>query len=112
MTETISSPQLEKISSGHYLLKGQLSFTSVPQLWLENRQALFADEAETIAINMSQIERSDSSGLALLIEWYREAEKQNKKIRFFDLPKQMYAIAHISGLNDILPLMLTESSLN
>lgn len=109
MTENTISAQLEKIAQGHYLLKGQLNFKSVPVLWSTNRAVLFADEVSALEVDLTKLERSDSSGLALLLEWYREAELQNKKITFFNLPSQMYDIARISGLNDILPLALRSS---
>ena len=41
---------------------------------------VFEDEISVLDVDLSQLERSDSSGLALLVEWYREAELQNKKI--------------------------------
>ncbi|MCU7800684.1 MAG: STAS domain-containing protein [gamma proteobacterium symbiont of Lucinoma myriamae] len=104
MTENTIAAQLEKISQGHYILKGQLNFKSVPVLWSKNRTLLFADEADTLNVDLAQLERSDSSGLALLVEWYREAELQDKKIIFYNLPSQMYDLARISGLNEILPL--------
>ena len=104
MTDSHITTELEKVSSGHYILKGQLSFKTVPELWKINKELLFSDEAQILDINLSQIERSDSSGLALLVEWYREAEQDGKKITFFNLPVQMFEIARISGLNEILPL--------
>ncbi|MDX2505727.1 MAG: STAS domain-containing protein [Gammaproteobacteria bacterium] len=109
MTEKIVMAQLEKISKGHYILKGQLNFESVPELWLQNKgaedkSALFADDSNTLDIDLSQLERSDSSGLAMLVEWYREAEQRDKRITFFNLPAQMYDIARMSGLDEILPL--------
>ncbi len=109
MTEKTMMAQLEKISEGHYLLKGQLNFKSVPELWLKNNRSnnqssLFSDDSDTLDIDLSQLERSDSSGLAMLVEWYREAELQDKKITFFNLPAQMYDIARVSGLDEILPL--------
>lgn len=106
MSEETATAQLEKISHGHYLLKGQLNLKTVPELWETNKTPLFADKTNTIEIELSQLERSDSSGLALLVEWYREAEQGGKKITFFNLPTQMYEIARISGLNEILPLSL------
>jgi len=102
-TATIAA-QLEKISAGHYILKGQLSFQSVPELWSANKSTLFVDGSNTLDIDLSQLERSDSSGLAMLVEWYREAEQQDKNITFFNLPEQMYDIACLSGLDEILPL--------
>lgn len=103
-TQPSFSAQLEKISAGHYLVKGQLSFHSVPQLWSEHYDSLLMDESRLINIDLAQIERSDSSGLALLIEWYRWAKKHDKDICFTRMPKQMYQIAHISGLDELLPL--------
>lgn len=110
MTEKTITAQLEKIASGHYILKGQLSFSSVPGLWDRNKVSLFTDETDTLDIDLSQLERSDSSGLALLVEWYREAEQGGKNITFFNLPAQMYEMACISGLNEILPLSVKEVS--
>ena len=88
MTKKTAAAQLEKISKGHYLLKGQLNFKSVPELWLKNNRSnnnsgLFSDESDTLDIDLSQLERSDSSGLAMLVEWYREAEQEGKSITFF-----------------------------
>ncbi len=104
MTENSATVQLEKVSMGHYLVIGQLNFKTVPELWKKNKLSLFTDETNTINIDLSQLERSDSSGLALLVEWYREAEQAGKKITFLNLPAKMYEIARISGLNEILPL--------
>ena len=45
--------------------------------------------------------------LAILVEWYREAQQRDKSITFLNLPTQMYDIAKVSGLNEILPLAKT-----
>ena len=95
---------LEKISDGHYLLRGQLSFESVPQMWSQHKDALFDDTSNTLEIDLSGLQRSDSSGLALLVEWYRSAEQRNKMISFVNIPAQMLDIAMLSGLDDILPI--------
>ena len=104
MTDKTITAQLEKVSSGHYILKGQLNFQTVPELWNDNKSSLFEDENEILDIDLSGLERSDSSGLAILVEWYREAELRDKNITFLNLPAQMYHIAKLSGLNEILPL--------
>jgi phospholipid transport system transporter-binding protein len=108
MSKKTAIAQLEKITSGHYILKGQLNFNSVPVLWKQHQSALFTDDSNNLDIDLSSLERSDSSGLALLVEWYREAEQEGKQITFFNLPTQMYEIACISGLNEILPLSLKD----
>ena len=107
MTEKTITAQLEKVSSGHYILKGQLNFQTVPELWNDNKLSLFEDGNGSLDIDLSQLERSDSSGLAILVEWYREAQQRDKTITFLNLPTQMYDIAKVSGLNEILPLAKT-----
>ena len=104
MEQNTPIAQLEKTGQGHYLLKGQLNFQSVPELWHKNKTSLFDDDCNKLSIDLSQLQRSDSSGLAILVEWYREAEQCGKAITFFNLPKQMYDIARLSGLHEILPL--------
>lgn len=101
-----SIAKLEKVSQGHYLLKGILNVKSVPELWEDNKITLFSDPSTTLTIDCSQLEHSDSSGLALLLEWYRSAQEQDINIVFYNLPQQMYDIACISGLDTILPLKL------
>ncbi len=100
---------IKKISQGHYLLKGVLNFKSVPELWDKNKTSLFSDQSKSLSIDCLQLEHSDSSGLALLLEWYRAAQVQNIDIVFYNLPQQMYDIAKISGLDTILPLKLKQN---
>ena len=101
---TKSAARLEKTAPGHYQLSGDLSFQSVPELWQKNKAVLFKDDSLELDISLAGLERSDSSGLAILVEWFREAEQQNRKINFINIPQQMYDIARVSGLDEILPL--------
>ncbi|HEB99345.1 MAG TPA: STAS domain-containing protein, partial [Thiotrichales bacterium] len=52
----------------------------------------------------SGVGRADSAGLALLVEWMREARRQGREIRFLGMPAQMSAIAEVSGLSELLPV--------
>lgn len=96
--------EFERVSDGCFRIKGQLSFNSVFDLWQENKEELFAQKNDNIDIDFSQLSRSDSSGIALLIEWYREAIKKGKIITFSNLPEQMLHMVEICGLDEFLPL--------
>ena len=61
-------------------------------------------EGDALDIDLSHVERSDSAGLALLVECLRHARQSGKTIRFFNIPAQMLAIARVSGLDEVLPL--------
>lgn len=87
---------------GRLVLDGELSFVTVARLFVDARQLL--GEAEDIRIDLQGISRSDSAGLALLVEWMRSARRLGKPIQFLNIPQQMLAIARVSGLDEILPL--------
>jgi len=87
---------------GRLAIHGELSFASVPGVWAQ-WQALGGEEAG-LDIDLSDVQRSDSAGLALLVEGLRRARQTGKSIRFFNIPAQMLAMARVSGLDEILPL--------
>ena len=100
---TIEKIQIEKVSAGYYCVKGRLSFNSVPELWRDNKDELFSNN-ENLIIDFSQLTRSDSSGLALLVEWYREATQNGQKITFTNLPEKMLHVAEVCALDEFLPI--------
>lgn len=89
-------------SDGRLILEGELSFKTVMRLWGEV-QRLLEPRAE-IHIDLQGISRSDSAGLALLVEWMRTAKQLGRPIQFLNIPQQMLAIARVSSLDQVLPL--------
>jgi phospholipid transport system transporter-binding protein len=89
-------------TSKHILVSGELSFdTAVSGIAMTEQ--LFAETA-ILDVDLSDVTHSDSAGLALLIEWMRQAQQLNKPIRYFNMPAQMLAMAEASGLEELLPL--------
>ncbi|NIR58420.1 MAG: STAS domain-containing protein [Gammaproteobacteria bacterium] len=88
---------------GRFRLRGALSFASVPGL-LAQRERLFESAPGFVEIDLSGVSRSDSAGLALLVDWMREAQRRTVDIRYLNMPQQMLAIARVSSLDGILPL--------
>ncbi|VAW79398.1 hypothetical protein MNBD_GAMMA15-1259 [hydrothermal vent metagenome] len=97
-----SSATVQQGPDGRLEIHGELSFASVPALWRECRTQCAA--GTDIDIDLKQVQRSDSAGLALLVEWLREAQRNEAKLRFFNIPAQMLEMARASGLDQILPL--------
>lgn len=95
-------------TEGEFALRGSLSFDTVPGLWAQ-ADGVFQD-APALTIDLGGVERADSAGLALLIEWTRQARDHGQTIRFVNLPEQMLAIARVSGLDNILPFYRAESA--
>jgi len=95
----MDEPRIDETGHGSWVLVGDLSFTSVPEL----RGGLDIKSADRpqISIDLAGVTRSDSAGLALLIEWLRESERLDKTITFLNMPAQMQSIARVCGLEGI-----------
>jgi phospholipid transport system transporter-binding protein len=94
--------EIQRDAQGRFQLVGELTFRSIPEL-LQRARLLF-NEADAIEVDLCQINRSDSAGLALLVEWMRNAQRDQKSIRFLNMPTKMLEIARSSSLDQILPL--------
>jgi phospholipid transport system transporter-binding protein len=84
-------------------VSGELSFATVNRL-LEQSQPLFQTAQGWLVMELAEVERVDSAGLALLIQWMRMARERSVDILFRHVPQQLLAIAHASDLDSILPL--------
>jgi phospholipid transport system transporter-binding protein len=93
-------PQLESLGEGRFRVGGLLDATTVTRL-LEEGQARFHGVSD-ITVDFAGVTESDSSGLALLLEWLRLARKSNQRIRFEHVPQQIIALARISEVDDLL----------
>jgi len=83
-------------------LAGDLTFATANEV-LKQAEELFKP-ITSLDIDLSGITRSDSSGLALLVHWIRQARHENKKITFHNVPAKMLVIATASGLDELLPI--------
>ena len=81
---------------------GELTFSTVKEI-LAQAQMMF-ETMTMLNIDFTDVTRSDSAGLALLIDWMRTAGKESKTITFYNIPQQILAIANASGLDELLPL--------
>lgn len=94
-------------SDGQVNLKGELSFDSVPDLWKQSQRMFTAHEKSTVVIDLAEIEKVDSAGLALLVAWSRLAKKSAIVLRFIHVPPKLVALAQANKLGDLLGLGAT-----
>lgn len=57
-----------------------------------------------VTIDLSQVQKTDSAGLALLLAWMRRSKTQEVKLTFINLPEKMKDLGRVSGLDQILSL--------
>jgi len=89
------------VNTSTQTVTGALTFETVPGLY-QNSSRWFAGTGD-LTIDLSQVERADSAGLALLIEWLRRAQTANRKLRFANIPAQVQTLIRINDLQDALP---------
>jgi len=99
----VTEPAIEKTGEGRYCITGELNFRTVPQL-ADALESTFRDIDEVV-VDLGKIDRSDSAGVALLVEWVRTATRLHKQVHFQKIPDQMLSIARVSDLDEYLPLI-------
>jgi phospholipid transport system transporter-binding protein len=92
--------RLESVGGGRFRVSGVLDAGTVTEV-LEQGLERFANE-KALTIDLSGVGESDSAGLALLIEWMREARRRGQAIEFSNIPAQINALARISEVEDLL----------
>lgn len=90
-------------AGGGVKVEGDLTFATVPAMVNALRERM-RDAAGTLEVDLSGVTHSDSAGLALLVEWLREARRRKLALQFTHVPRQMRDIAHVTSLERILAL--------
>lgn len=95
----MNTAKLESLNDGNFLVSGVLDATTVTAL-LKRSSTLFAGSS-ALQVDLSGVSESDSSGLALLLEWLRVARQKRQQIAFVNMPHQIEALARISEVEDL-----------
>jgi phospholipid transport system transporter-binding protein len=84
-------------------LDGALSFETLPDV-LKASQAYTAREnlPERLTIDFAGVDAVDSSAVALLLEWRRQAMRRGKALAFVNLPANLMALAELYGVADLI----------
>lgn len=86
------------LSTGNYLLKGDLTFSTINN---KTTQILDFKQASSInTLDLQQLVKIDSAGLALLIEWVKIFRLHAKELRFDNIPTQLTALAKLSYITE------------
>lgn len=93
---------IESTEPEQFVLRGELTFATVMGLSRSSSAQLWQDGAVTL--DLAGVTRTDSAGLALLVEWIRIARRKGKSIQFRNIPEQMMAVAQVAGIADLLPV--------
>ena len=100
----MSTTKIKETANGQFSVEGELSKLTVPSIW-RDANALIQSATQNLVFDLGEVTRTDSAGLALLLEWMTLARKKELQIHFRNLPTQLWKIAKVSDLDGILPLV-------
>ena len=82
---------------------GALSFQTIPEVLAQSEQyAARTDLPDRLTIDFTGITGVDSSAVALLLEWRRQAAQRGKRLEFINLPPNLLALAELYGVADLI----------
>lgn len=95
-------PQLEQIGAATLGLAGDLTFSTVADLYTGDGPK-FPENGE-VTIDLNGASRIDSAGVALLVHWARQAREHQCRLRYQALPQQLDALLRVYGMARVLEL--------
>lgn len=93
-------PRIDSAGNGQVKISGDLTFETVSGLRERGAEVLQGDADVTLDLN--EVTRADSAGLALMVEWLKQAKRKDASLQVVNMPDQMLAIARMSKLDSIL----------
>jgi phospholipid transport system transporter-binding protein len=84
-----------------FSLTGQLTMEQVPGVYKDHRSAISRGQFPD-RIDLSGVERSDSSALALLLDWQAKAAARGRRIEFSNPPESLMVLASLTQASELL----------
>jgi phospholipid transport system transporter-binding protein len=84
-------------------LDGALSFETLPEVLRASQEyAARSDLPDRLTIDFAGVGAIDSSAVALLLEWRRQAQRLGKRLEFANLPANLVALATLYGVEELI----------
>lgn len=96
----MSKFELVDLGGDHFALRGDVSFRTAESI-LRSSEKLF-DGKESLELDLADVTRTDSAGLALLLEWLRRARAAGVEIHYSNIPEKIQAIAVTADISELL----------
>jgi phospholipid transport system transporter-binding protein len=86
------------------ILNGPVTLANVVQVLADGAAQI---EQGVRTVDLAEVEELDSSALAMLLAWLREAKRRNRPLVFANLPEGLTTIARLYGVAELLPAAST-----
>lgn len=99
----VAMASIESVSQGRITVSGELGFHNVVALKDEGAR-LLAQSDSKVEIDLSGVTRAGSAAVSLLLSWLRYASANGVELVFSHTPADLFGVAQVSGLEQILPI--------
>ena len=96
----VSDFEFNDLGGGNFEISGDMSFETAEYILRASQRAF--EQHENVRVDMSAVDKADSAGLALLLEWMSWAKQGVAKIDFVAIPASVLAIAHTAELKNLI----------
>jgi phospholipid transport system transporter-binding protein len=81
---------------------GDMTFSTAPRLYDDSITLLKNEKGKELNIDLTQVAKADSAGLALLLEWLVLVKRKGGRLVVKGMPESMQAIAHLCQIDSTL----------
>ncbi len=86
------------------VVSGSVTLANVAAILEEGRRHL---EDGVRTIDLGEVTEMDSSLLAAMLAWLRDARSRSRELSFVNLPESLQTIARLYGVDGLLPLSVS-----
>jgi phospholipid transport system transporter-binding protein len=86
-------------SAGRCALQGPVTIASVQLLLEEGDRSIAGPE---VTVDLAGVTEVDSTAISLLLEWRRRAARENRVVRYVNLPANLKSLAELYGVTELL----------
>ncbi len=90
------------VDGARLTLAGVLDLHTVGAVLEPGRRAIDGVVGERAVLDLAAVRRSDSAGLALVVDWLRAARRRGLDLAIEGAPPQLADIARVSGLDGLI----------
>ena len=87
--------------SGRIVVSGPVTLANVAAIVEEGRRHL---EEGVGTVDLGEVTEMDSSLLAAMLAWLRDARRRGRELAFANLPQSLSTIARLYGVDSLIPL--------
>ena len=85
--------------SGRFTVDGDLTFFAIDKKAVNS--FAFLATAKQITLDLGKVGNADSAGLALMLEWVKQARSKRVQLHFVNIPGQLLNLAKLSSLDKL-----------